>query len=88
MTVPIINKTQEVVCIRDIPFSFKKDDGEKVSGITRKICFIEYTDGELSGMFIAKAVTGFTCNTGQAGILGFDRFGKVNTFQPMSQLVK
>ena len=82
MTVNITNRVQELVCICDVPYNFEKD-GERVSGTTRKVCFREYTDGSLSGLYIAKAVAGFSANTGQRGILGFDRYGKVNTFTPL-----
>lgn len=82
MTVDNACRVQELVCICDVPYSFEKD-GERVSGTTRKVCFREYTDGSLSGLYIAKAVPGFSAHTGQRGILGFDRYGRVNTFTPL-----
>lgn len=79
MTGNITNRVQEIVCICDVPYNFEKD-GERVSGTTRKVCFREYTDGSLTGLYIAKALPGFSANTCQRGVLGFDRYGKVNTF--------
>ena len=84
MTVSISNRVQELVCIVDVPYDFQDEKtGERVRGTTRKVCFREYTDGALSGLFIAKAVGGFSANTGQRGVIGFDRYGKINTFTPV-----
>lgn len=76
------NRVQELVCICDVPYNFEKD-GERHSGTTRKVCFREYTDGSLSGLYIAKAATGFSANTGQRGTLGFDRYARVIIFTPL-----
>lgn len=76
-------RTQEVVCVRTIPYSFKdKETGKAVNGETVKVCFLEYTDGNLSGMFICKAAAGFNPPLKQRGVLTFDRYGRANGFTP------
>ena len=75
-------RTQEIVCAETIPYSFKDKDGKAVSGETRKICFREYTDGQLSGLYICKAVPGFNPPLKQRGVISFDRYGKANGFAP------
>lgn len=76
------NRSHDIVCICEVPYDFEKD-GERLSGTTLKVCFREFTDGLLSGLYIAKAVIGFSANLGQRGILAFDRFGKITTFTPL-----
>lgn len=74
-------RTQEIICVKSIPYSFKDEKtGKNVQGETCKVCFLEYTDGNLSGMFIAKAVTGFNPALKVRGTLTFDRYGKANGF--------
>lgn len=74
-------RKQEVLAVKDVPYSIKdKDTGKINSGVTRKICFAEYTDGELSGMYIAKAQAAFNPELKRIGTLGFDRFGKAYSF--------
>lgn len=76
-------RKQEILAVRDIPYSMTdKQTGKPVSGVSRKVCFLEYTDGEPSGMFICKAVSGFQPPVKQIGFLAFDRFGKACGFQP------
>lgn len=74
-------RTQEIIACKDIPYKFTdKQSGKDVSGETRKICFVEYVDGQLSGMYICKAVAGFNPPLRQIGVLGWDRFGKAASF--------
>ena len=86
MTVPIVSRVQEVLAIVDVPYNFKDEKGEVRSGVTRKIAFVEFdaVSGAITGLLISKADPSFTCNLKQRGVLGFDRFGRVNGFQPLS----
>lgn len=74
-------KTHEIICVKNIPYAFKDEkSGKNVQGETCKVCFLEYTDGILSGMFICKAISGFSPALKVQGTLTFDRYGKANGF--------
>lgn len=74
-------RKQEILAVKDVSYSIKDNDTGKVnSGITRKICFVEYIDGILTGMYIVKAHSGFAPEMKQIGTLSFDRFGKAYSF--------
>lgn len=87
MTVSIVSRTQEVVAVVDVPYSFTdKDSGQQKSGVTRKCAFIEF-DGDSSaivGLFVSKCSPDFTCNLKQRGVLQFDRYGRVSYLKPLS----
>lgn len=85
-SIPIVSRVQEVVCIADVPYSFKDDKGEQRQGVTRKLCFLEFDSGTsaLVGMFISKADPAFSCDLKRRGVLQYDRFGRVSGFSPLA----
>lgn len=76
------DRKQEILAVKDIPYAFTdQKTGKAVSGTTRKVCFVEYVDGVVYGMYICKAVDGFQPPIKQIGTINFDRFGKACGFQ-------
>lgn len=85
-TIPIVSRVQEVVCIADVPYNFRDEQGAQRSGVTRKLCFLEFDSatGVCCGMFISKADPAFTCDLKRRGVLAYDRFGRVSGFAPLA----
>lgn len=76
-SIPIVSRVQEVVCIADVPYSFKDDKGEQRQGVTRKLCFLEFDSGNsaLVGMFISKADPAFSCDLKRRGYFNMIALG-------------
>lgn len=84
-------KIQEIVCIVDVPYSFKDEKtGIQKTGVTRKCSFIEYDDSihgvPLTGLFISKCDPTFTAPVKVRGVLDYDRYGRANNFRPLGDV--
>lgn len=81
-------RIQEIVCVVDVPYSFKDEKtGIQKKGVTRKCAFLEY-DGDihgypLLGLFVSKCTNDFKPPLKTRGYMDYDRFGRASVFRSL-----